>query len=97
MPNSILGPAVYMATGKLIGSLPISRTAQIARQVAAEGMVLLKNDGTLPLKTKKVALFGAGAEDTAVCGTGSGFAFSPYIVNVRQGLENAGLEITSSQ
>lgn len=93
MPNSVLGPAVYMATGKL----PIPETAQVARQVAAEGMVLLKNDGTLPLKTKKVALFGAGAEDTTVCGTGSGFAFSPYIVNVRQGLENAGLEITSDR
>lgn len=64
MSNSVLGPAVYMATGKLIGSLPIP----IIAQVAAEGIVLLKNDGILPLKTKKVALFGAGAEDTTVCG-----------------------------
>lgn len=86
-----------MATGKLMGKLPVPAVAQTARQVAAEGMVLLKNDGVLPLKTQKIALFGAGAEDTSVCGTGSGFAFSPYVVNVRQGLENAGLEITSGR
>lgn len=34
---------------------------QLAREVAAEGMVLLKNEGVLPLQNKKIALFGAGA------------------------------------
>ena len=92
----MLGNMIYMATGKLIGKLPVPETAQIARKIASEGMVLLKNDGTLPVRPQKVALFGVGAEDTVVCGTGSGYAFSPYTVSVRQGLENAGFEITSN-
>ncbi len=91
----MLGNMIYMATGKLVGKLPVPETAQVARNIAAQGMVLLKNDGTLPVQPQKVALFGVGAEDTVVCGTGSGYAFSPYTVSVRQGLENAGFEITS--
>ena len=46
--------------------------ALLARKAASEGIVLLKNDGVLPLKTKKVALFGHGAGLTLNCGTGSG-------------------------
>lgn len=88
--------AYYMLTGKQIGNLPFPETAQVARQVASEGMVLLKNDGTLPFKGKKLALFGVGAIDTIVCGTGSGYAFSPYKVTVMQGLLDAGIEITSA-
>lgn len=67
-----------------------------ARRIAAEGMVLLKNENSaLPLRTKKAALFGAGATDTASCGTGSGYVFAPYTVTVEQGLRAAGLELTS--
>ena len=92
----MLKEAYYMLTGKQIGNLPFPETAQVARQVASEGMVLLKNNGTLPFKGKKLALFGVGAIDTIVCGTGSGYAFSPYKVTVMQGLQDAGVEITSS-
>lgn len=92
----MLKSAIYMATGKIIGKLPAPETAEAARQTAADGMVLLKNDGILPFREKKLALFGVGAVDTIVCGTGSGYAFSPYIVTVQQGLEDAGIEITSS-
>ena len=88
--------AYYMLTGKQIGNLPFPETAQVARQVASDGMVLLKNDGTLPFKGKKLAIFGVGAVDTIVCGTGSGYAFSPYKVTVMQGLQDAGIEITST-
>ena len=47
---------------------------RIAYEAACEGMVLLKNDGTLPLKNKKVALYGPGAARTIKGGTGSGSA-----------------------
>lgn len=67
-----------------------------ARSIAAESMVLLKNEArTLPLKPGKIALFGAGAVDTATCGTGSGFVAAPYTVSVEQGLKNSGFTLTS--
>lgn len=67
-----------------------------AREMAAEGMVLLKNENNaLPLKNKKVALFGAGANETISCGTGSGYVYAPYVITVEQGLKNAGFTITS--
>ena len=33
----------------------------LARRAAADGMVLLKNDGVLPLENKSIALYGVGA------------------------------------
>lgn len=43
-----------------------------ARRAATEGIVLLKNDGVLPLKlSDPIALFGNGAERTVKGGIGS--------------------------
>lgn len=67
----------------------------LARKAAAEGFVLLKNDGVLPLKEKKVALFGAGARMTVAGGTGSGAMHERYSVSIEEGLENAGFQIVS--
>jgi beta-glucosidase len=62
------------------------------RKIAAEGMVLLKNENhTLPLEPGKIALFGAGAVDTVTCGTGSGYIVAPYIVNVEKACVMRGL------
>lgn len=68
----------------------------IARRAATDGIVLLKNDGALPLKTKKVALYGAGARMTVMGGSGSGDTHARVNVNVETGLKNAGIEITST-
>jgi len=68
----------------------------LARKAAAEGFVLLENDGILPLKNKKVALYGSGARMTVKGGTGSGQVRERYSVSIAQGLENAGFEITSN-
>lgn len=70
---------------------------QLARTVAAEGMVLLKNDGVLPLQNNKIALFGAGARMTVKGGTGSGNMQERYSVNIEDGLKNAGFEIASTR
>ena len=68
----------------------------LARKAAAEGFVLLENDGVLPLKEKKIALYGAGARMTVKGGTGSGAVRERYSVTIAQGLEDAGFEITST-
>lgn len=67
------------------------------RQLASQGMVLLENDGTLPLalSVRKLALYGVGARHTVKGGTGSGDVNSRIVVNVEQGLENAGYIITT--
>ena len=68
----------------------------LARKAAAEGFVLLENDGTLPLKEKRIALYGAGARMTVKGGTGSGAVRERYSVTIEQGLLNAGYEIATS-
>ena len=67
--------------------------AAITRQSAAEGIVLLKNNGTLPWKDgiKTIALFGENSYDFLSGGTGSGCVHPPYVVDMLQGLENAGI------
>ncbi|MBR0162460.1 MAG: glycoside hydrolase family 3 C-terminal domain-containing protein [Oscillospiraceae bacterium] len=75
---------------------PFPEHIRNARTIAADGMVLLKNDDhALPISPQKLALFGAGADETVACGTGSGYVTAP-MVSVRQGLENAGFTITST-
>ena len=68
--------------------------AAITRQSANEGIVLLKNNGTLPWKgdIKTVALFGENSYDFLSGGTGSGCVHPPYVVDMLQGLENAGIK-----
>ena len=67
----------------------------LARRAAAEGFVLLENDGVLPIREKKIALYGSGARMTVKGGTGSGAVRERYSVTVAQGLEAAGFEIAT--
>ena len=68
---------------------------QLAYEAACEGIVLLENDGTLPLKNKRVALFGAGAARTIKGGTGSGEVNERHAVSVLEGMEQRDFEICS--
>ena len=68
----------------------------LARQAAAEGMVLLENNGVLPLQKKEIALYGAGARMTVKGGRGSGEVRSRSNVSIAQGLENAGYRILTT-
>lgn len=63
---------------------------KIARQAAAEGIVLLKNDGVLPIQPGKVALYGPGGRMTVKGGSGSGDVRERYSVTIEKGLLNAG-------
>lgn len=69
---------------------------RISRELAGECMVLLENDGTLPMTEKKVALFGNGARKTVKGGTGSGDVNTRSNVNIEQGFLNAGFEIITT-
>ena len=74
------------------------RNRALARKAAVEGFVLLKNEGgALPLKTKKIALYGMGARKTVKGGLGSGSVEERYSVNIEDGLKNAGYEITTQR
>ena len=68
---------------------------RVAYQAACEGMVLLKNDGVLPFKSKKVALYGPGASMTIKGGTGSGEVNERHSVTILEGLEDRSFEITT--
>ena len=85
--------------------------AAITRQSAAEGIVLLKNNGVLPFRTegnlspltshhspliKTVALFGENSYDFLSGGTGSGCVHPPYVVDMLQGLETAGIKSSAT-
>lgn len=67
----------------------------ISKTAATEGIVLLKNDGTLPLKEKKIALFGVGVSNTVYGGSGSGEVKTRHNVSILEGLENSGFNITT--
>lgn len=66
----------------------LEKHASLARQTAADGIVLLENNnGTLPLTPGLgVALFGNASYDTFVGGTGSGNVNRAYKINIDEGL-----------
>ena len=68
----------------------------LAREAAAEGIVLLKNEGVLPLSTASaIALLGSGAEKTIKGGIGSGDVNNRENISIYQGMKEAGVTITS--
>ncbi|MBQ0056551.1 MAG: glycoside hydrolase family 3 C-terminal domain-containing protein [Bacteroidales bacterium] len=68
--------------------------AQVVRDAAPEGMVLLKNESVLPLKAgRKVALFGVPSYDIMVGGSGSGYVNRAYKVSLDEGLSAAGFKL----
>ncbi len=71
------------------------RNQALAFEAAVEGIVLLENDGVLPLRPCRTALFGAGAAYTIPGGSGSGEVNVRHAVNVLEGLESEGFTITT--
>lgn len=71
-------------------------SSELVVDIADEGMVLLKNSGSLPLSTGAVTLLGRGAADPVYGGSGSGTADTRTAVNIRKGLENAGFTVNDT-
>lgn len=71
---------------------------QLVQDIAAEGIVLLKNDGgALPLAdAPQVTLLGRTAADPVYGGSGSGSTDTSTAVNFRTGLENAGIGVNDT-
>ncbi len=68
--------------------------AELVRKGAAEGLVLLENNGVLPLEgVKNVALYGTASYDFIAGGTGSGNVNKPYVRNIADGLKENGLSV----
>jgi beta-glucosidase len=75
----------------------LKSNAQVVRETAAEGMVLLKNaDDTLPIAPTKVSLFGNTSYELIAGGTGSGDVNKKYVVSLDQGMLAGGFTIDES-
>lgn len=72
--------------------------AEVARQAAAESIVLLENKDTLPLKgnKKKVGLFGISSYDFTSGGTGSGSVNKAYMINLLDGFKVDGYKVNEA-
>jgi len=68
--------------------------AMVAYEAGVEGVVLLKNNGALPVgREARVALFGTGQIETIKGGTGSGDTHPRYVVSILEGMRERGLRI----
>ncbi len=79
---------VVVSDGYITPGMP-----ELIRSVGSEGIVMLKNEGVLPLKQgESVSVFGRCQNDWFYVGYGSGGDVHPaYQVNLMEGLENAGV------
>ena len=86
---------IYATRDPNITSREIDHMA-LSRSLAGECVVLLENDGTLPLAAGgKLALFGNGVRQTIRGGTGSGDVNTRSDVNIERGLEEAGYTVVT--
>ena len=68
--------------------------AAIARKAAEESIILLKNEGCLPMKgNEKVALYGISSVDFVGIGTGSGWVNTEHIANMQEAMTEAGFTL----
>ena len=73
------------------------RHANTVRELASECLVLLENDGALPIRNPgRIAVYGNGARHTVQGGGGSGEVNTRYKISICDGLIDAGFEIASN-
>jgi len=74
---------------------------KMVETVESEGIVLMKNNGALPLTTSanspaKVTLMGRDAADPVYGGSGSGSVKLSTVVDFKSGLQNAGFQVNDT-
>ncbi len=97
--TAILTGPVYSMVNMAMGGGKITEASsneakELCTEIAEEGIVLLKNDGGLPLASgSKVNVFGWSSTNPIYGGTGSGALSAAYpTVDFLQGLTDAGIE-----
>ena len=97
--NLILtGPMYSMVTlatgGGKVSEENVASATQLCEDIADEGIVLLDNDGTLPMaKNSKLNVFGWASTNPCYGGTGSGALNTAYpVTDLLTGLHDAGIE-----
>ena len=96
--NILLGPMYSMVNmamgGGTISDESIDEATALCTEIAEEGIVLLKNDGGLPLGSgAKVNVFGWSSTNPLYGGTGSGSLSAAFeTVDFLTGLKEAGIE-----
>lgn len=74
----------------------VERSEALTEEIANEGLVLLENNGLLPLTdTTKLNVFGWASTNPCYGGTGSGSVDTSSAVTLLNGLENAGFELNT--
>ena len=89
---------VTLATGGgKVSEENVASATQLCENIADEGIVLLDNDGTLPMaKNSKLNVFGWASTNPCYGGTGSGALSDAYpTVTLLEGLKNAGFELNT--
>ncbi len=91
---SIVNMAINPDVSGNISEESINEASELCTDIAEEGMILLKNEGTLPLaKGTKLNTFGWSSTNPIYGGVGSGALSQEFpIVSYLEGLTNAGLE-----
>lgn len=90
------GPMSTMLTlatgGGVISDETSAEATALCEEISEEGIVLLQNDGALPLSNTNVNVFGWASTNPGYGGTGSGALNDAYhTVDLYEGLANAGI------
>lgn len=76
------------------GTVSSAESEALCKEIEQEGMVLLKNDGVLPLKEKAaISVFGQDSVDFVYGGAGSGAVDTSKAANLKEALEASGFSV----
>ena len=94
-PMRDLLSSVLAETGSL-NEATVQNSKDVCEEVASEGIIMTKNDGTLPLTgVTNLNVFGWASTNPVYGGTGSGTVDASTAVTLLKGLENAGFSLNS--
>ena len=85
--------AHFLGDGIDVSNYDPTSAALTAQEVQSEGIVLVKNEGGLPLAPQPVTLWGIGSAHTAYTGYGSGGGDATDAIRLRAALEGEGFTV----